>query len=625
MPGGLAHLSVLLFLAEPCVASPGSGESLSGLIHGAEPSSTSPPRGLQFGKDVIFTYGPLGHLIAFVYTGELFAARIVWEFVSKTVFAAILCGTVMRLPWLWRPFFFFFVLFFIWADPISDALYFLVITCLAAALFRESRFGFSLNAFAGGASCCLCVDQVHLPLAGLLRPSAHRHLLLYAKAPLQYCHHLFYLQPSISSLLEAHRTRVCQSVFLFHFVPGDFFRLQRGDGDSCGQQFDCRGRLAAALLGVVQCGLILFDSRKPATLCIVLFFIGETYLSWNRAFVRADDHVLSFFALCPIALATLWTVERPRPLPRYLGYGINLLIFVICLYGIFLQQPSIITNSITDMTARLTRSWNTVVTLGAKARQLKAQLSEAKIAYTLPRVKAEVGNQTIDVFGYEQGIALLNDLNYTPRPIHQSYSAYTPGLIAANTAFYSSSRAPAYVLLKYQTIDERYPTLDDAGVFRQILLNYTPLFEEKGYTLWRRSGDSRPVQPRSISTTALLFDEVYPLPPGKNLWLELDVQKSFRGQLLSVLYKPPQVEIWVIDSEGHHIVHRLIPSMSSSGFIINPKLETSGEVLGNSARTIRHFSGVILSPHAKGIAPLLSAQGRMSPRLSAGTTRYSSR
>lgn len=535
--------------------------------------------GLQFGKDVIFTYGPLGHLIAFVYTGELFTARVAWEIASKTLFAGILCGTMMRLPRLWRPFFFFFVLFFIWADPISDALYFLVIVCLAAALFREEHFGRSLNALAGALlAVCALIKFTYLLLAIF---SLVLVVIFYCKRK-RFSHAVIVCSTFGLAFLLCWKLAGQDYANLLSYLISSLdisFGYKEAMGFPANSNWIVAAGATAALLGVVQCSLILFDSRKLPTLCIALFYIGEIYLSWNRAFVRADDHVLSFFALCPVALVTLWTTLQLRPLTRYIGYGTNFLIFAICLCGIFLQQPLVITNCLTDTAARLAGTWKLVTNLGVKARQLDAQLHEAKIDNALPRVRAEVAVRTIDVFGYEQGVALLNGLNYAPRPIHQSYSAYAPRLIAANTAFYSSAKAPDYVLFKYQPIDERYPTLDDAGALRQLLFNYAPLFEERGYTLWKRTGEARPIQPKLISTQSLLFDEVCPLPAGQNLWLEVDVPKSFRGRLLDLIYKPPKVEIWVNDSHGRQIVHRLIPSMSSTGFLINPQLETSRDVL----------------------------------------------
>jgi len=536
-------------------------------------------QGLQWGRDITFTYGPLGHLTAFVYTGELFTTRVVWELASKTVFAAILCATMMRLPRLWRPFFFFFVLLFIWADPISDALYFLVITCLAAAFFREGRFGRSLNGLAGtlfGVSALIKFTYFILAIYTLVIV-----VIFYWKRR-RFPNAVIICSTFSLVFLLCWKLAGQDYVNLLSYLISSLdisFGYKEAMGISAASTAIVVAGIAAALLAVVQCSLLLFESRQLPFLCIVLFFIGETYLSWNRAFIRADDHVLSFFALCPAASVTVWTIAQPRRLIRGIGYGINFLIFAACLCGIFLQQPSVVMNCITDTAARLTGGWRAVTTPGATARQLDAQLGEEKAANALPRVRAEVKDRTIDVFGYEQGVALLNDLNYLPRPVFQGYSAYTPGLIAANTAFYSSPCAPAYVLFKYQPIDERYPTLDDAGVLRQLLFCYMPLFEERGYSLWKRSGAASSVPTTLISTQSLLFDEVCPLPANQNLWLEVDVRKSFRGRLLSLLYKPPKVEIWVKDNQGRQIVHRLVSSMSSTGFIINPQLETSKDVL----------------------------------------------
>ena len=108
-----------------------------------------------------------------------------------------------------------------------------------------------------------------------------------------------------------------------------------------------------------------------------------------------------------------------------------------------------------------------------------------------PRASCRRERNHRDIFLYKQskGTA-LNDFNYTPRPILQGYSAYTPRLIAANTAFYSSPQAPAFVLLKYQPIDKRYPALEDAGVLRQLLPTIR-LFMNAIYAL-KRVSETKP-------------------------------------------------------------------------------------------------------------------------------------
>ena len=553
-------------------------------------------QGLQFGKDVLFTHGPLAHLTAFVYTGELFPVRVLWEFISKALFAAILCLTMVRLPLLWRPFFFLFILLFIWADGVLDALYFLVISCLAALLFRQSNSSPTLGIFAGVllavfslikftyfllALFVLALTLIYYckqrkPVRALFFGLAYvtTFLACWGLARQQYCNLLPYLTTSLD---------IC-------------FGYKEAMGVPAASTAIVLAGTAAMLLGMVQCGLIVLESRKLPVLLVALFFAGETFLSWGRAFVRADDHVLSFFALCPVALLPMWIVVQPRTKVRYAGYAINFLLFVTCLLGISLQRPMALTTCVNDAARRFQRTWNVVTGLRIAAEQLHARLEKAKSDYALPRVQAEVRNQTIDVFGYEQGIALLNNLNYTPRPVLQGYSAYTPSLINANTAFYSGSQAPAYVLFKYQSIDDRYPTLEDAGVLKQLLFDYKPLFEEQNYSLWKRIRPAKPIQPLDTVTESLSFDSEYAIPAGKMLWLQLNIGKSLPGRALNLFYKPPIVTILITDSRGRQTSHRLIPSMSSTGFLINPSLNTARQVL-RVAGGAQNSSAVSFSVH----------------------------
>lgn len=548
---------------------------------------------LQFGRDVIFTYGPLAHLISFVYTGELFTARVLWEFASKTIFAAILCASIVSLPKIWRPIFFLFVLLFIWIDPISDALYFLVFTCVAAALFREGRSGLSIAILAGVLfGICSLIKFTYFLLA-LFVIGAVSLFYLFERTPKRA---LSLVAAFLASLLLswhlAGQAFGSLPLYLVNSVE-ICFGYKEAMGIPADSDWIVAAGVAALLLGLIQCSLLVVDSPRLPTLCLALFFVGTGLLAWTRAFVRADDHVLSFFGFFPEASLLIWIRARPRPRIRRYGYGLNAAILAVCIIGMTLQRPSVLTQAIPDAVSKIVRTWRVVTALRSTTDQLRTQLVEARSANALPRVRAQVKNETIDVFGYEQGIALLNGLNYTPRPVFQGYSAYTARLIAQNTAFYSSPSAPSYVLLKYQPIDQRYPSLEDAGVLLQLLSNYTPLFDENGYSLWKRVGAPHPITPTVIATKSLLIDELCEVPADKSIWLELDVRKSIRGRLRNLFYKPPPVEIRTNDWEGHQLTHRLIPSMSASGFIINPQLNTPRQFLesaiGGPTSSVRSF------------------------------------
>jgi len=62
---------------------------------------------LQFGKDIIFTYGPLGYLMGRTYTSIHFTSHILWQFFSAAVFACIIVRTGRNASAV-RSFFYYF-------------------------------------------------------------------------------------------------------------------------------------------------------------------------------------------------------------------------------------------------------------------------------------------------------------------------------------------------------------------------------------------------------------------------------------------------------------------------------------------------------------------------------------
>jgi hypothetical protein len=212
---------------------------------------------------------------------------------------------------------------------------------------------------------------------------------------------------------------------------------------------------------------------------------------------------------------------------------------------------------------------------------MNASLSLQKQRFECPKIKAEVGNSTVDVFGHYQGIALLNDLNYHPRPAFQSYSAYTPFLIRTNAAFYRSDAAPSFVISTFHTIDGRLPTLDDSEALRVLLLDYELVLQENGCLLWRRLGLRRAAieEVTELETREIALDQAVPLAEG-NLWCVMDIKESTLGRLRGLLYKPPILFISVTDQDDRSTTYRILPGIARGGFILDPYLQSQTDIIG---------------------------------------------
>jgi hypothetical protein len=200
----------------------------------------------------------------------------------------------------------------------------------------------------------------------------------------------------------------------------------------------------------------------------------------------------------------------------------------------------------------------------------------------LPRCRAIIGSASVDVFGQNQVYALLNGLNYRPRPVFQSYSACNGRLMRLNEQFYLSSAAPEYVMFSLAPIDRKFPPLEDAMVLRDLLLNYEPAVAEGEFLLLKLKSTHTP-RLRLLEQGAVRAGERIDLSGygGSDLWLEIDLKPTLLGRLRQVLYQPATVRLaaWREGSKGLLVRRRAPAVMLQAGFVASPLLLSNEDLL----------------------------------------------
>jgi len=65
------------------------------------------------------------------------------------------------------------------------------------------------------------------------------------------------------------------------------------------------------------------------------------------------------------------------------------------------------------------------------------------------------------------------------------------------------------------------------------------------------------------------------VPPvaGAPVWAEIEINKTLLGSAASTLYKPPQLVMTVESKDGRQSVYRVVPGMTSAGFLISPVIK----------------------------------------------------
>ncbi|WP_420564166.1 hypothetical protein [Thalassobaculum sp.] len=218
--------------------------------------------------------------------------------------------------------------------------------------------------------------------------------------------------------------------------------------------------------------------------------------------------------------------------------------------------------------------------------QRNAVLDRIRMRNALPE-----GLGRVDTVPSIQGALIAADLagtaTYAPRPVFQEYSTYTAALIEANRRFLEGDDAPQTMLLAPGSIDNRYPSLAGGPLWPVLMRRYEavrrigPVQHLDGkidvLVLRRRAEDA----PDGVGP-----GETLPTRPGQRVELPaldgpilatIDLRLSAAGRLLTLLHQMPTVEIAVTLADGSERRHRLIPGIARAGFILSPYMADAAD------------------------------------------------
>ncbi len=349
-------------------------------------------------------------------------------------------------------------------------------------------------------------------------------------------------------------------------------------------------KFAIAYIGIIILMILLGCLTKPwkfERFVIAGFIMLGLFLVWKSSVIRQGiGHVKIFFNFALIAPFFL-DYNRNMSAMRLLTYRtLRYMAIFTALAGLFVvlgstnYQPH---NFIGKWNEKVFNNLHTLFNLQHKENNEK-NFVNFKQQYDLPNIRKSVGQSTVDIFSWEQGVLFLNELNWHPRPVFQSYTAYTPSLIATNGDFYASDKAPEFVILKLQAIDRQFPLMNDAEAIKIVLRDYQPVLSEKGYLLLKRKprGQGFVSKGERLLTRQIKIDELLDirLMSHKSLLLSLDIRKSLLGHLYTLLYRLPEVYLEIVATDGTKMSYRVIPKMTTSGFVINPLIRNQAQLIG---------------------------------------------
>ena len=529
-----------------------------------------------FGRDIVFTYGPLGYLqipdtvsgtpaLALLFRIGLYAVvllvlvRLPWILPSKAavVSSALVIGLGAALD----------------AEPAEDPVVFAFTVLAALVIADQSRWrnlellllallatvALLVKLNQGIEACALLV--VVLVTIRIQRTGRPAHPLL----------------PIATFAVSAVLLFVLSTGSLLAFGPYLRYGWETVSGYSKAMAIlgpPWQLALAVLMIGGVFIGLPLVagDLRSlwpgfvPA--CIASFFI------FKHAMVRQDGHANLFHVRFAVALLFLLMCARARDRRLVL-----LLQFFSLAMGCAIALP------ISELKARLSLRQATVAlsaythwpsawtAMGAQNERRRAQLR-------LPdRFHQVIRNQTVDAVPIDVQAVQANGWNWRPEPVFQFYDAWTPALDRLNAGHIESRRAADFVLLSFFAADYHHPFSEAPLSWRALLDRYDLKSASPGLLLLQHRPEFRFARPVLLGSETIHWGEDLRLPQTRDLLIVAPhIRLSLSGQFTAFLFRTTLVFMDGLLNSGRTFHFRCIWQNLAEGIVIQPFPQDLGEL-----------------------------------------------
>lgn len=544
-------------------------------------------RGLDFAHGMVFTYGPYAFLATQQYQPDTYAALAICSLLLGAVLFLLL--RLIELGSKGR-FHVYFILVCLIASGYTSSpdvrflcFAFLLLVAAATQSPREARDDgrplifsapvvLNLAAFALGLICLVkATYAVEIGALGALGMIA-----LYASGRR-------ILAPAILLSFTA-------GLAFFWLIAGQpladlprFFLIQAqvaagyGPAMSAGDSF-----LPPALFLVSALPLAIAVRRElqPPTVgkYAVVFGMALTlFLSFKEGFVRQDDWHVMIAAEMLFILPWCWQSGRVdvwRKVQAALA-GATVLVFILMFpYALDLPAKAAAAEQLLHCSDRGPLACPTRA--GWLQKTYDLSLARLRAQAPLPKLPG-----TVDIYTVSQYLAIANGYRWDPRPIAQSYSAYTPALARMNAEHLLGAKAPDGVLFALEAIDWRLPTFDDGPSWPILLTRYSvswlgiPAQPAGGVAIayLRHKPDAQQISVTRIpllEATAALGSRVDIPQSDAVLFARIDIRPNAYGKFEEIIFRESELYINLLYPGGRVERYRFIPGMARAGFVISP-------------------------------------------------------
>jgi len=538
---------------------------------------------IVFGRDIVFTYGPLGYLVnpafpeaepwaVFVFNWgiALLTAYALWK-LSKRARHWTEAGLYLGVFWVCSA----FVFELVFDSTIERMLALIIAQSLLIAIRLDDGPWFDLGLLFFLAAAALLAKFNLGILASLVA--------FYFAAVLWWRHRLTWrlvLKPLAAGVL----VWISTLLGLYWWLDGTLGGLGaflRNSAEVASGYSDAMavagplgwavGALLSVLVLLICVPLAAGEIRRIGWGIPPLLIIS--FLCAKSALVRQDIHPLPFpFQMAEAALLIVALASTPRSRIVVGAFALAMLDWGIV--TVTDMSPQFLPTSMNRLTGHAAfvnldgfLHWPATVSALESATQ-RNLLADQLPAEFLPYVRGK----RVSAYPWEIAMIRANHLQWQPLPVFQAYSAYTPALDRMNAEKLDSASGPEAILLAWAAISGRHPFYETPQSWRALLNWYDIQLTSPGLYVLRRRSTPRFSPPVSTGEVVAHWDEKITLPPvGEDevLIMQAQVRESLRGIVKRTLFRSPVIDVYATLRSGATVAGRVVRPNLEDGVLVS--------------------------------------------------------
>ena len=315
-------------------------------------------------------------------------------------------------------------------------------------------------------------------------------------------------------------------------------------------------------------------------------FALSFFAAWKYGMAREDYYHARTFLYFIVVSMILFLINIPgKRTINFFVISVALVLFAANMKNVENPQPLSINYSGIGNFMQFVSSFQQIKETSEKQNTIN--IARNRLPET---VRNQIGNASVDIYPWDYTIVAANQLSWTPRPVIQSYAAYTSWLDKKNAIHFRSDNAPEYFIFglnnitsdlnggKLASIDNRYLLNDEPQTMVELIRNYSRIYYDENFLVYQKR--AQPLEANSELTKAQTtgWNEWIAVPNDTNQLarLKLHISRSFLGKVKSFLYKDELYYMYFKTANGSILKYRIVPQNAEDGIWISPFYTSPG-------------------------------------------------